>query len=839
VFLLSGCEYGGVKLESGIGYIWDGSGWDEINGHHFWDNNNGATAVCEKLGYTSGTVVMNLNQEAPGGAFCVGKCDAVSDFPTCSRKSDCIAAGSSPMIKIICDGDNSITAASCLALPPTQFPSDLPTLSPTPSPTDLPTSSPTPSPTDLPTSLPTPDSPTVIPTVNPSSSPIPEPTLIPSYGQSKMPTPRPSNAPTFVKSDLPTVIPSLNPSITVPTAAPTAKPTDAPTEIGCVVIKEWTQARAEQLCPGHTHHAYGVELCDTYDNPDYRRRLGFALANQLWSSCSHTCIYDYDSYNTERPHAFRWVGKCYNVATGYFCIDDEVNEMEQSHKIAATLCEFSTPCVERIVWTQEVAESNCPDGYGGSGNKGWGTANVCPKLVRLENGFYERADVLYQGSFNISLANHIFRSCSAKCVYDIENEGVVYQWKGECWEMQTNWACITVHTSEYAWAKDYISKTLCPVPTSKSELFQCVERQQEWNNEISLAICGNDDMGSTNKSSDAMVCAGFEDFQYRLDKSLANRVFLACDAWCVYDIYKGGYEAFSWRSADLCWKPVTSGLCINGNPSHVEKITDYIENTLCESITPEPTEAPTCITQQEWSEDLMDEYCSVVDTGSTYKHYNSTGRAAIPCPGFEFRESHLLKSLAMRMFSDCSSWCIYDYYSNGAIAWKWSSNGLCWNPLTRGSCHWDYAQKQPQAEWLKAKESIKWMCTYSPTVSPTDCMPNYIWDEKRAEELCPSTMDAFPASKSYGVEVCDDAKSVTRKDNLEASLANNFFTQCSSHCVYDYDTIINNIRTGSSDYGGFIWKDTCYKWVTGWYCFTNAISQFEEVSQRAKDLCSL
>jgi hypothetical protein len=113
VFLLSGCEYGGVKLESGVGYIWDGSGWDEINGHYFWDNNNGATAVCEKLGYISGTVV-NLNQEAPGGAFCVGKCDAVSYFPTCSRKSDCTAAGSSPMIKIICDGDNSITAASCL-----------------------------------------------------------------------------------------------------------------------------------------------------------------------------------------------------------------------------------------------------------------------------------------------------------------------------------------------------------------------------------------------------------------------------------------------------------------------------------------------------------------------------------------------------------------------------------------------------------------------------------------------------------------------------------------------------------------------------------------------------
>jgi len=603
------------------------------------------------------------------------------------------------------------------------------------------------------------------------------------------------------------------------------------------MIEEWTQARADQLCPGQTHHAYGVELCDTYDNPDYRTRLEFALANQLWSSCSHACLYDYDSYNTEKPHAFRWVGSCYNVATGYWCIDDQVNAMEHSHEVAATLCEVSEPCVERIEWTQLVAESNCPDGYGGSGDKGWGTANVCPKLVRLDNGFYERADVLYEASFHLSLANHIFWSCSAKCVYDSENEGVVYQWKGECWEMQTDWACITSHTAEYAWAMDYISESLCPITTSEPEISPCVERQQEWNEDIALAICGSEDMGVTNKNFDAIVCAGYEDYQYRLDHSLANRVFLSCDAWCVYDIYKTGYEAFIWRSSSQCWNPVTSGLCIDQKSSHRKEMTDYIENTLCESTTPEPTETPTCITQQEWSEDLMDEYCSVADTGSTYKHYSSIGRAAIPCSGFENLVNDLLKSLAMRMFEGCSSWCVYDYYSNAEKAWKWSSAGSCWDLKTWGSCHWDYALKQNEVEWEEAKESIQWMCTYSPTLSPTDCMPYYTWTEERAEELCPSTMDYFDASKSYGVKVCDDAKSVTKQSNLEASLANNFYEKCSSYCVYDYDTVINNIQTSSSDYGGFIWKDTCYKWVTGFLCFTDALAQFDEVSLRAKDLC--
>jgi len=105
------------------------------------------------------------------------------------------------------------------------------------------------------------------------------------------------------------------------------------------------------------------------------------------------------------------------VATGCFCIDERY-AMEQSHLHAANLCETIDECVERVDWTKEVAESNCPDGYS-NGDKGWGTAKVCPYLVRQDNGFYGKADVLYEASFNRSLANRIFLSCSAKCLYDI------------------------------------------------------------------------------------------------------------------------------------------------------------------------------------------------------------------------------------------------------------------------------------------------------------------------------------------------------------------------------------------------------------------------------------
>merc|ERR1712061_842982 len=328
-------------------------------------------------------------------------------------------------------------ASAQVTLRPTSIPTYLPSLDPTPNPTSEPSNSPTKLPTCLPTfspsNLPT-KNPTMDPTNSPTISPTKYPTSYPTYMPSSDPTPTPTSEPTKYPTKFPTHMPTTLPSAfptndptTDPTNSPTLSPTNWPTS-DCVLIEEWTQARADELCPEQVHHAHGVGLCDQYDHPDYQRRLEFALANQLYSSCDHLCLYDYDTYNSSKPHAFKWTGGCYNVATGWYCID-QIYAMEQSHMHAATLCEATEECVERNEWTQEAAESICPDGYS-NGDKGWGTAKVCPNLVRLDNGFYEKADVLYEASFNRSLASRMFLSCSAKCLYDVENEGVVYQWKG-------------------------------------------------------------------------------------------------------------------------------------------------------------------------------------------------------------------------------------------------------------------------------------------------------------------------------------------------------------------------------------------------------------------------
>jgi len=534
-------------------------------------------------------------------------------------------------------------------------------------------------------------------------------------------TDSPTNSPTMDPTNRPSSKPSSSPT-TVPTIVPTGPPSEAPTispttREDCVVTEEWTQDRADELCPNEDHHAYDVGVCDKWDNPDFRIRLNFALANQLYTKCSSPCLYDYDTYNSTLPHAFRWISssECYNVATGYYCINDESEAMKSVHEYSATLCVADDQadedsCIERVEWSKEIAESNCPNGFGSGGDKGWGTAKICEDIVRLDSGYFENAADLYSASFNLTLANHIFWSCSSTCMYDLVYPGeIVYNWKKskDCWAMQTKYSCVTDHAREYDWAVEYIEDDICadseatpaPVP------FTCTDRVQDWTEQIALATCGSDDMGSTDKSSTAVVCDGYENYQYRLDNSLANRVFLRCSAWCVYDIHTNAQEAFIWRNNNQCWEPVTSGLCIQQNVDDREEMANYIETILCESTTPEPTKA---------------------------------------------------------------------------------------------------------------------------------CMPNYSWDNDRAKELC---TDYGSTDKGFGVNVCADTPS--NQDNLERSLANRFYANCASWCVYDYDVVINNILTNSSNTGGFIWKSDCWKWVTDYYCFNAAASEFEKVLLFAKDHCAV
>jgi len=396
----------------------------------------------------------------------------------------------------------------------------------------------------------------------------------------------------------------------------------------------------------------------------------------------------------------------------------------------------------------------------------------------------------------------------------------------------------------------------------------------------------------------AVPCEGYEDSDADLLQSLALELYVSCSAWCIYDYASSGELAWKWNNNNLCWDLLNWGSCHYDYSNKVNnkdwEIMKERVNSICTqspTTTPttpfptnppttpfptipppttsptlppptvSPTTAPSCIPHQEWSADLMDELCTVSETKATYKHYDAVGRAAVPCEGYEDSDADLLQSLALELYVSCSAWCVYDYASSGEKAWKWNNN-LCWDLLDWGSCHYDYQNSVINENWEIMKERVNAICTLSPTTTPTiplpstspttpsptepqptstptTCEPHYTWSEERATELCPSD-SAGQADKSFGVLVCSNANSIDKQEALDETLANQFYTGCSSWCLYDYDTLINNVRTGSIDQGGFKWNnnDNCYDWVTAFSCFERLYNEFEEIMSFARLQCA-
>ena len=93
--------------------FWDNK-WSPICGHWFWDNNNGAKSVCQRLGYSGGEVE-KANDAYAEDAIGLGRCDYNEDFLSCSigcgdkgigNKNGCpgCSAGNRVAIRIHCSG---------------------------------------------------------------------------------------------------------------------------------------------------------------------------------------------------------------------------------------------------------------------------------------------------------------------------------------------------------------------------------------------------------------------------------------------------------------------------------------------------------------------------------------------------------------------------------------------------------------------------------------------------------------------------------------------------------------------------------------------------------------
>ena len=98
--------------------------WYPICGHYFWDNNDGATIVCQKLGFDSGTL-QQVRAPFTKDAMYVGTCNPGEDLTSCTAGGnhwptvldDC-KSGQPVSATVTCQGGSEHKQTSCAGAVP-------------------------------------------------------------------------------------------------------------------------------------------------------------------------------------------------------------------------------------------------------------------------------------------------------------------------------------------------------------------------------------------------------------------------------------------------------------------------------------------------------------------------------------------------------------------------------------------------------------------------------------------------------------------------------------------------------------------------------------------------
>ena len=109
-----------------IAEIYYSGKWMPICGHHFWNNNNGATLFCQQLGYHRGIIKQESKSRQvplPNDGFRIGECKKNDIWPHCAggcsdhtvggtHCSDC-QSGAMAGLKIECSNGTTKSASLC------------------------------------------------------------------------------------------------------------------------------------------------------------------------------------------------------------------------------------------------------------------------------------------------------------------------------------------------------------------------------------------------------------------------------------------------------------------------------------------------------------------------------------------------------------------------------------------------------------------------------------------------------------------------------------------------------------------------------------------------------
>lgn len=173
---------------------------------------------------------------------------------------------------------------------------------------------------------------------------------------------------------------------------------------------------------------------------------------------------------------------------------------------------------------------------------------------------------------------------------------------------------------------------------------------------VMYRYCDKLSTNGEDRSPEAKGC--HDSYTPYVQRSLANKMFSHCGAWCLYDFDKPDTVAYSWNEAEKCWHRGSGCL---GHPEQklaTERKKDFCEAELCIPV------------QSILSETLMLSYCN--DLGKT----EDRTPHAKSCDSALSGQVH--KALANKMFSHCGAWCIFDFDEPDKVAFGWNPQGKCW-----------------------------------------------------------------------------------------------------------------------------------------------------------------
>lgn len=119
--------------------------------------------------------------------------------------------------------------------------------------------------------------------------------------------------------------------------------------------------------------------------------------------------------------------------------------------------------------------------------------------------------------------------------------------------------------------------------------------------------------------------------------------------------------------------------------------------------------------------------------------------------------------------------------------------------------------------------------TRSPTINPiASCNEVKSWSEATQEATCPQGSWG-KTNRGHGTMFACESDHQLR---LEESMANEFYAKCTSWCVYDFQSTINEV------YGAHIWRPIgCWDYVTRGHCFKD-LTLYNSFVSYTKTLCT-